>query len=117
MREMTDVIPVRTELTVLPADEPKARTIGLPMTTYEGTRIARLVNGKLEEPLCQADDLREGMAIVVTGILGRFEAVVVKNTAGSLCWKTDRAWGRLEFAIDDRGCWTSPGSHIGVEVT
>lgn len=100
-------IPVRTELTVLPADDPAGPTLGWIIKEYNGGEVFLLdaQDQPIEEPLTRREDLKEGMRIYAPTLVGGRIATVRLEEDGDLCWESAGLIGDLNFSGDDRKCW------------
>jgi hypothetical protein len=108
--EFIGSFPIRTEITVLPADEPKERTIGWAVVERNGGEVYKLDADGIN--LTNFSDLKKGDDVLVPTLFGYVQMKItkrsrIKKTAtaeseGTLAW--------LEFSKDDRKCWTSSSS-------
>lgn len=98
--------PVRTELTVLAVDDPKARTIGWTVREYNGGAVSRIDdrNEITEKTIKGRDALKEGDRIVASTLVGEVQAVVDRDEVGDLCWVSGGFVGDLEYD-KKRGYW------------
>lgn len=91
--------PVSTELTVLSADDPKARTIGWIVEEHSGGAVSRIddKNEIVESPIKAKDGLKEGDRVVAPTLIGEVQAVVARDGVGDLCWVSGGFVGDLEY--------------------
>lgn len=106
--------PVRTELTVLPVDDPNVMTLGFTFREREGGPVGVPVDGKFHSPLLAREDLWEGREVLVPTLAGARHAVVARELDGTLYWRAGNMVGDLVFDRDDRHCWTT--SYAKVEL-
>jgi hypothetical protein len=109
---VTNKIPARTELTVIPADDPKMRTIGWTVTERNGVTLFKFdaAGGIDIRPLLSLADLVEGDEIAVAALTGGYHKMTVKkDEEGKLMGCNDSLLAILRFAEDDRKCWTCVG--------
>lgn len=100
-------LPVRTELTVLPAD-PHNKPVGWAVETFDGGEVTR---PNSEEPLTNKDDLKPGDVVWVPQLFGVHEMTVVKDEDGELYAEDEGSFANLIFAVDRRNCWTSSAAY------
>lgn len=104
--------PIRTELTVLPAD-PEREPIGFSMYEYNGTEVF-----KADAPgvrLTSRGDIQEGDKLHVLTLFGTLDMVAIRGASGDLLARTEsgRLVADLVFAQDNRRCWVSThASHV-----
>lgn len=110
--ELFDKIPVRTELTVISADDP-SYTIGWACQIYSGNEVFLVDadNKVISTPLTKKSDLKPGTKICVATLVGDY-LMTIESDGHKLSAITDNrgTLAILEFDIDDRHCWTSPGA-------
>jgi len=104
--------PVRTELTVLSADDPNVMTLGFPLREREGGPVGVPVDGKFHSPLLAREDLWEGREILIPTLAGPRHAVVARDVDGTLYWNAGNLNGNLVFDQDDRHCWTTAHARV-----
>lgn len=108
------------ELRVLPADDPKGRTIGFTCREYNGVRIHRYDGATPErdddghwiglEPITEQGGIKAGDKVLVHGLFGELYIMDVEaNEHGTLHAKGERLTGILKFGEDDRNCWVCLG--------
>lgn len=113
-------LPIRTEITVVPADDPEMLKIGFKVTEYIGTTVcsappglsaeqvrnkANWPEGFESEPIFEEDALQdESVVLICNGVytLHRGEDGTLHGTSGGMT-------GFLEYAPDDRNCWVCGG--------
>lgn len=101
--------PIRTELTVLPADPPR-EPLNFVVHIRNGGEVLTMKDGKLDETaLTREEDIWVGRAIVVPTLVGFYEAVACQRNSGEWWWQTPSGGtvGDLVFDADDRHCWTT----------
>lgn len=106
-------IPARTELTVIPADDPQQRTLGWKVTERDGVTLFKFdAEGGIDKrPLTNQDDVQPGVRLAVASLFGGFIPMTVeqdKETEG-LVARGGNLLAILRFAEDDRACWTCVG--------
>lgn len=118
---MPSDVPVRTELTVLPADDPSKREIGLVIRERNGVEIHKFEEGRKYErdedgrwkdlaPITEEGDLRAGDKILVPGLMGElFVMSVEADKYGALTARGEHLSAVLEFGKDDRHAWVCVG--------
>lgn len=103
--EFIGKIPVRTELTVLSADTPKDRTVGWTVTCYDGGEVylkdAEGVN------LTTATSIKKGDKVIVPSLIGYIEMTVTSRGKKKGRAESENTLAYLDFAKDERECWTS----------
>jgi len=97
--------PVRTELTVLSADDPGPEPIGWIVKTYNGTEVY-LISAP-EVPLTTKASLQVGSEVLVTTLVGVYQMIVHQEANGTLYATTGPTVSDLKFDVDDRHCWVS----------
>lgn len=100
-------IPVRTELTVLPADDPGNRTIGWIVREYNGTEVYKAdAPGTL---LLNESDIQVGDKLHVQTLVGTYLMIAYRDEYGVLQAQTETGgmFADLKFNTDDRHCWVS----------
>lgn len=104
-------IPARTELTVLPADEPNKPTIGWTMTERNGVQITK--SPEAEDPITDRDGIKVGDTVYVPAMFGEGHYVMkieADDHGGELYARSEGGLlGILEFGADDRNAWTCIG--------
>lgn len=96
-------LPIRTEIEILPADEPKQFKLGWTVKEYLGSSCF-LVSDPTETIIDTLDGLRVGDEIVVW----RTWIVTVEKVEGRKAMaRTGRLSVPMEFDIDDRHCWVA----------
>ena len=99
-------IPVRTEIEVLPADEP-GEPVGLKWQCYcyDGAEVFFLTpdGDVIEEPITNREALKEGMKVSVWGGTWRVKV----DEEGELYLDGSRNIALLSFGKDARNCWSS----------
>lgn len=100
--EFIGKFPIRSEIEVLPADEKRAESIGFNFHVREGTEVESL-DGEI---LTSRDDIKEGMEVIVTTLVGRMKMRVVKD-GSEFRAEVGSTVANLEFGKDDRNCWIS----------
>jgi len=120
-------VPVRTELTVLPADEPGQKKIGWTVKEYMGFPIKTAPQGLTHEEamntgnwpegfepeiITEKDGIKEGDLILAPNLSGWTVARVETTSEGKFAGLSqDKGWIYfLEFGQDDRKCWVCGGS-------
>lgn len=103
--EFVGRIPVRTEITVLPADEPKK--LGWRIQSYDGAEVFLLTSAGdvIKSPITDQEALKEGMRVSAWG--GTW--LVKKDEYKVLYLDGSRNIGTLSFDEDDRHCWACTG--------
>lgn len=96
-------IPIRTELTVLPADPPR-EPLGWVMREYNGTEVFKV--GAVGVPMTGREDIQPGARVIVTTLVGAFEMTVFEED-GELWAESAGTVADLKFDTDDRHCWVS----------
>lgn len=115
-------IPVRTELTVLPADDPNRPPLNWVVKEYNGVPAYRYLpeyeeNGFSSEdlkPLTAREDLKPGDQILIPALIGGYHRMTIEEGDGSLkdgtlMAKTGHSAAFLRFGEDDRKCWVATG--------
>lgn len=108
--------PVKTGLTVLPADDVKQEKLGWTVREYLGCEVYPYkpdAEGKLPpqlEPIKTEDGLKEGMQILVPSLVGGFHIMTVMKEDNELYARGEKLMGALEFAKEDgRNAWVCVG--------
>jgi hypothetical protein len=105
---MTDEkLPLRTELTVLPADDPNQRTIGWVVREYNGTEVFKAdAHGTA---LKNESDIQVGDKLHVQTLVGTYVMIATRDEYGVLFAQTEPGgmFADLQFNKDDRHCWAS----------
>ena len=111
--EFVGKMPVRTELTVLGADDPGQPTLGWTCQEYSGSEVFLVDadNKVIRTPLTNESDLKPGIKVCVTTLFGDY-LMTIESDGHRLSAITDSkgTLALLEFDKDDRHCWTSPGA-------
>lgn len=107
-------LPLRTELTVMPADDPTRPSIGLVVKEQEGFVISKLVDGKPIE-FQPGEDLTVGQEILVPSPFSigcYFPMTVVEEEGGLYGLSTEGSLlAFLQVADDERGAvWVCIGT-------
>lgn len=107
------VITPRVEL--IAADPPSGRTPGIWCDrVYSGSEVYLVVDDQvILEPVMTQDGLKEGDKVLCPSLAGDFRATILTGTFGNLFAQGDEDEhhvGWLEFAKDDRACWTCSGT-------
>jgi hypothetical protein len=100
-------LPVRTELTVLSADDPNQRTIGFVIREYNGTEVYKAdAHGTT---LTNESDIKPGDKLHVQTLVGTYAMTAAKDEYGVLYAETEPGgmFADLIFNKDDRHCWAS----------
>lgn len=108
--EFVGQIPIRSEITILGADEVKTSTLGWVCQEYSGGEVYGFdVNDCLvETPLTQKSDMCPGRKISVPTLFGYVVMEVVDQDGKLVAMTTTKGTlANLEFSRDDRLCWTS----------
>jgi len=99
-------MPIRTELTVLPADDPNNLKLGFGIQCYSGIEIHPVINGDVQkESIKDENGLYDGMNVEAWGVVW----TVRFDKDGSPYLDSLKTSGFLEFNIDDRECWVCGG--------
>ncbi len=107
---MDNKFPVKTDLTVFSADDCKSSKIGWVCREYQGGEVYGLDSEEkiVENPLTQENDLYLGKKIGVPTLFGYLIMEVIGDgNKFAAITSTKKTWANLEFAKDDRLCWTS----------
>lgn len=106
--------PVRTEIEVLPADEPSEKKIGWEVRCYDGTEVYKVIVSSFvatefkEQPLTNFDDIKPGDRLVVQTLVGRRNMIArMDDEDEGLYAECDGLLADLVFDSDDRHCWIS----------
>lgn len=91
--------PIRTELTVIPGDDPNQKPIGFKCYNRNGVDLRR-PNGA---PIKERDELREGDEVLAATFWGDALAVVKKNEFGQLLAFSGHTRFLLFFEEEDLG--------------
>ncbi len=106
-------IPVRNEVTVLPADDPRRRVIGLPLVIeHLGVPIMRIRPRGGLSPFEGEDSLGVGQEVLVPSMFqeGYIPMVAQMNEDGSLVAKTQSGQTLAILKYEsERKCWTCVG--------
>lgn len=118
-------VPVRTEIEVLPADDPKARKLGWTVREYNGCPIhpgppgmtvEQVIESGLPEGfelarITDAEVLQDGDVVLAPAMFGGLNVGTVgTHEDGSRYFVTPGGFlGFLSFGEDDRNCWVSWG--------
>jgi hypothetical protein len=99
--EFVGRMPIRTELTVLPADPKRDLVLGWTCTEYNGCEVClpytkTTINNK--------NGLRVGMTVLIWDSM----LVTIRKLKGNWYWETKDSFGILEYSKDSRKCWTAP---------
>lgn len=112
--EFVGKFPVQTEITVMPADKCESKKIGWVCREYFGAEVYALDsnNNPIYEPILNKMDLYPGKRILAPTLFGSVMAEVIENKEGKFQAITEGGHTLifLEFARDDRECWTSCGA-------
>lgn len=108
--ELVGKSPIRTELTVIPADSNK-KSIGWTCREYLGAEIylLNLLEGEIkpiETPLSKKEDLYPGLHVYVPTLFDYFIGIVQDDLKSALS-ENGNLSATLEFDTDDRHCWTT----------
>jgi hypothetical protein len=103
--EFVGAFPVRTELTVLPADPPGRAPLGWTVSCYQGTEVFK--EGAPETPLTRLEDIRPGDKLIVTTLVGRYLMTATLDEQHELFADSEGMVADLQFDMDDRHCWVS----------
>lgn len=95
-------IPVRTEIEVLPADDPDDKKLGWVIVTYNGCEVCPIDS---DVPITSRWGLRPGMKVRAWNM----EWTVVWDGWFSIALDREKSKGILVFGEDDRKCWACPG--------
>ena len=109
---MSDDIPVRTEVLVLPGDEPSEKKIGFVVHEYNGVELHPLTeDGHVDSSKTfKKDELQVGMTVACASLFGGYNVIEIKKDKhGELYGENGVFWAILEFTTDDRACWVSTG--------
>lgn len=111
---MTNKIPARTEVTVIGPDDPNMKPLGFRVTERDGVTLFKFdAEGGIDKrPLTNQDDVQPGVQLAVASLFGGFIPMTVeqdKETEGRLVARGGNLLAILEFAEDDRKCWTCVG--------
>ena len=111
-KEVVGKIPIRTELEILPADEPKQLKIGWTVKEYIGGEIFKLdANGQMiTEPLTNKTDLIPGMIVAAPTLFGYVNTTIDVDQYGEVFGTSGGLYIMLSFGEDDRKCWVSSGA-------
>lgn len=97
--------PVKTELTVMSADDPKQKPIGWAVKEYSGGAVSLVSDkGEVTMPVKDPDGLKEGDLLTAPTLVGNVQAVVARDDVGDLCWVSGGFVGDLEYD-KERGYW------------
>jgi hypothetical protein len=108
---------VRSEITILGPDVPKAKPIGFTVRDYQGVEIHKYEEGRQYErdedgrwkdlePVTEEGALHAGDKILVHGLTGGLMLMTVEaNSDGILHGVSGFLSARLEFGKDDRHAW------------
>ncbi len=104
--EVRGHFPVKTELTVVGADDPGQKVLGFTVKEYNGGAVSRVDDtGKsIENPVKSREGLRVGNLLIAPTLVGDVRAVVALDDVGDLCWVSGGFVGDLEYD-DERGYW------------
>lgn len=125
--EFIGKIPVRTDITIIDADNKDNRKLGFKCYEYQGCEILRRkkeykdisieeINKNMQEvyyfhkckylePIKDKDSLKENDEVVVPRLMGYDFANIIKNEDGTLKAETSYSVFPLEYGKDDRSCW------------
>lgn len=103
--EYVGKIPVRTDLTVLPADDAKKAPMGFMCQCFNGGEVYK--PGALDTPLTRREDIQPGDKLIVTTLFAVLEMTATLDDEGELQAETEHTLANLEFGEDDRECWVS----------
>lgn len=99
--EFVGRMPIRTELEVIPADDPDQRKIGWIITCYDGDEVTHVSSS---EPIKKRFNLRPGMTVMAWDM----SWTVVRDGLFSLVLERENSFDILELNKDDRKCWACP---------
>ena len=105
-------LPSKTELTVLPADDPKGRTLGFVVRERNGVSLYPIIDGKIgENPVPATEDLVVGRDYTASGLMGEdLLWTVGKDDYGEFSITCGPSLiGCLERGKDERNCWAVTG--------
>lgn len=103
--EVKGSFPVKTELTVLSADEVKT-PLGFVVDYRRGGSVTRVDDRgrELEHPVRSKDGLKPGNLLIAPTLVGEVRAVVAQDDVGDLCWVSGGLVGDLEYD-EQQGYW------------
>jgi len=99
-------MPIRQDIEVLPADEPKQMKLGWTIFEQSGGSIY-LANDLSENPISTRDGIKIGDEIIVPTLFGDIQMTVTELNDNEGTADSGYTLGLLEFGIDSRNCWTS----------
>jgi hypothetical protein len=113
INDLAGRMPVRTELTVLSADDPKTAPLGWMMYELDGTEVYR--DAEQTQTITRREDLKPGDVIYAQTLFNLCKAVVDMDEDGSLFAIAGSTLIYLDFREDPKEdprapCWVSPGA-------
>lgn len=104
-------IPLRTDVTVLPADDPDQKPIGFSVNMRHGVEVYRFASdGSVDEtPLRGYEDITDGTKLAVLGFSGGFHPMTVERSVSGFTASNENLSAILQFDTDDRHCWITTG--------
>ena len=100
--EFIGTMPIRHDLTVLPADQPGRKPVGFMFQQYSGGEVFKEKGAFLTKE----SDLCPGDRVWVPTLIGTILMTVIDTDEGLMA-ESGSTLADLEFDQDDRHCWTS----------
>jgi hypothetical protein len=97
-------MPMRTELEVLPEENPPGKARGWWVTCFDGSEVFKL--DVPDVPLTRREDIQPGDKLRVLTLVGTYEMTATVRD-GKLWGESEGTIAALDFNTDSRHCWVS----------
>lgn len=112
--------PIRTELTILPADDPKDLELaaGWVFRDYNGTKVAHYIEADHPEKRIDTDKLETaktiavGDKLLIQGIFGYHIITVIQVKGDSAVAESEKQTYHLRLNQDERQIWACEHIHV-----
>lgn len=98
--------PIRSELTVFPADDPNQLKLGWAVYELNGGKVYLESDPKTN--LSSLDSIKVGDKVLVGTLIGTVLMTISEINGNEACAETEFSIAPMEFGKDSRNCWTSP---------
>lgn len=102
--EYIGTMPIRTDIEILPADEPGREPIGWKVYIRDGGEVYLEIDP--ETPLTSLKSIEAGDKVLVPTMFGISLMTVTEVNGNEAFAETEGSIAPLKFANDDRDCWT-----------